>query len=206
MNGTASKAGLPRVGFIGCRLIIEEPPSHATPRQSRAGHRVTFRRPRSNRQDNMLGVWTNRDLAGTWSMAENAHRFQNGAAWPAFLSGRQLSLSLPFTPNNIAHRGEVVSNFFDNLLPDSDVMRRRLRDKFLTGSTETFGLLAAVASDGVDGVLLLPHGMAADRFGRIDAVPFDEAGVEQAIHTAITESRALGQLEPDDFRASIAGG
>ena len=186
MNGTASKAGLPRVGFIGCRLIIEEPPSHATPRQSRAGHRVTFRRPRSNRQDNMLGVWTNRDLAGTWSMAENAHRFQNGAAWPAFLSGRQLSISLLFTPNNIAHRGEVASNFFDNLLPDSDVMRRRLRDKFSTGSTETFGLLAAVASNGVGAVLLLPHGMAPDRFGRIDAVPFDEAGVEQAIHTAIT--------------------
>ena len=166
---------------------------------------VTFRRPRSNPQDSLLGVWTNGELVGTWSIAEGEHRFQYDADWTSSASGRQLSLSLPFTPSNMAHRGEAVRNFFDNLLPDSDVIRRRLRDKFSTGSTQTFDLLAAVGRDCVGAVQLLPQGMAPDGFDHIDAVPLDEAGVEHAIHTAVTGGRTLGQLEPDDFRVSIAG-
>lgn len=166
---------------------------------------VSFRRPRSKPQDSMLGVWANGERVGTWSMLQGEHRFEYASDWPTSPSGRQLSLSLPFTPNNAAHRGEVVKNFFDNLLPDSDAIRRRLRDKFSTTSTETFDLLAAVGRDCVGAVQLLPHGMRPDGFDRIDAVPLDEAGVAHAIETAVTAARTLGQLEPDDFRVSIAG-
>ncbi|NDP61526.1 MAG: type II toxin-antitoxin system HipA family toxin [Polaromonas sp.] len=165
---------------------------------------VTFRRPRSKPLDNLLGVWTNGERVGTWSIHDGEHRFKYAESWPAAPASRPLSLSLPFTPDNSPHRGEVVRNFFDNLLPDSDTLRRRIQGKFSTGSTQTFDLLAAVGRDCVGAVQLLPHTMAPEGFDSIDATPLDEAGVEHAIHSAITAG-TLGQLEEDDFRISIAG-
>ena len=166
---------------------------------------VTPRRPRSKPQDRMLAVWTNGERVGTWSILDGEHRFQYAESWPASPAGRPLSLSLPFTPDNVPHRGNVVLHFFDNLLPDSDTIRRRLRDKFTTGSTDTFALLAAIGRDCVGAVQLLPLGEEPTGFDRIDSVPLDEAGVEHAINTAVTGARVIGMLEADDFRVSIAG-
>ena len=166
---------------------------------------VTARRPRSKPQDRMLAVWTNGERLGTWSILDGEHRFQYAESWPASPAGRPLSLSLPFTPDNVPHRGNVVLHFFDNLLPDSDTIRRRLRDKFTTGSTDTFALLAAIGRDCVGAVQLLPPGEEPTGFDRIESVPLDEAGVEHAINTAVTGARVIGMLEADDFRVSIAG-
>lgn len=166
---------------------------------------VTFRRARSNPQDSRLGVWTNGERVGTWSITNGEHLLQYDESWPVSPASRPLSLSLPFTPQNVPHRGEVVRNFFDNLLPDSDTIRRRLRDKFSTGSTEPFALLAAIGRDCVGAVQLLPQSMSPEGFDRIDALPLDEAGVEHAIQSALSGGRAFGQLEPGDFRISIAG-
>lgn len=166
---------------------------------------VTFRSPRSSPQSRMLAVWANGELVGDWSVNGGEHRFQYTQSWPASAAARPLSLSLPLTPGNVAHRGEVVRCFFDNLLPDSTAIRRRLQDKFSTGSTDTFALLGAVGRDCVGAVQLLPPGQAPEGFDRIDAAPLNEAGVERAIDTAIAGSRVIGMPEPDDFRISIAG-
>jgi serine/threonine-protein kinase HipA len=166
---------------------------------------VSFRRPRSNPKDSMLVVWTNGERVGTWLIADGEHRFQYDESWPASPAGRPLSLSLPFTPNNAPHRGETVSNFFDNLLPDSDAIRRRMQGKFATASTDTFDLLAAVGRECVGAVQLLPVDMAPEGYDRIESAPLDEAGVERLIDIALTGGRVLGQMEEDDFRISIAG-
>ncbi len=166
---------------------------------------VTFRRPRTNPQDSVLGVWANGEHVGNWSLVDGEHRFKYDESWPASPAARWLSLSLPFTPDNLPHRGEVVRNFFDNLLPDSDSIRRRLRDKFATGSTEAFDLLAAIGRDCVGSVQLLPPDMAPDGFDRIEFLPLNEAEVEQAINHAVTGGRVVGQDMTDDLRISIAG-
>lgn len=153
----------------------------------------------------MLAVWANGERVGTWSLIGGEHRFQYADSWPRSAAARPLSLSLPLTPGNVPHRGDVVLNFFDNLLPDSDTIRRRLRDKFSTASTDTFALLSAVGRDCVGAVQLLPTDEEPVGFDRIEATPLDEAGVEQAINRAVTGGRVLGLQEPDDFRISIAG-
>ncbi len=153
----------------------------------------------------MLAVWANGERVGTWFLVDGEHRFQYAETWRTSPSGRRLSLSLPFTPDNLPHRGALVHNYFDNLLPDSDAIRRRLRDKFATGSTSAFELLAAVGRDCVGAVQLLPPGLEPRGFDRIEAAPLDETGVEHAINTAVTDTRVLGQLQEDDFRISIAG-
>ncbi|MES2360921.1 MAG: type II toxin-antitoxin system HipA family toxin [Pseudomonadota bacterium] len=166
---------------------------------------VTFRRSRTKPRDNELVVWTNGERVGNWSIGESEHRFQYDAAWLQSPAGRPLSLSLPFMPGNLPHRGQVVHNFFDNLLPDSDAIRRRLRDKFATGSTEAFELLSAIGRDCVGAVQLLAPDVLPEGFDRINAAPLDEAGVEQAINNAVTAGRVLGLQTEDDFRISIAG-
>jgi serine/threonine-protein kinase HipA len=166
---------------------------------------VTFRRPRTSPRDSTLGVWTNGEKVGLWTVADGEHRFQYAEEWLASSSVRRLSMSLPFMPDNTQHRGAVVRNFFDNLLPDSDAIRRRLRDKFSTKSTDTFALLAAIGRDCVGAVQLLPPGTEPDGFDRIDAKPLAVTGVEHAINSSVTDARVLGQLQDDDFRISIAG-
>ncbi|APW37720.1 toxin HipA [Rhodoferax koreense] len=166
---------------------------------------VTFRRPRSDPRDHMLAVWTNGEHVGTWSMVNGEHRFQYDEAWLASPATRWLSLSLPFTPENVAHRGAVVLNFFENLLPDSDAIRQRMQDRFATGSNAPFDLLAAVGRDCVGAIQLLPLGQAPVGFDRIEAKTLRDIGVEQAIHNAVAGGRVLGQFDDDDFRFSIAG-
>ena len=46
--------------------------------------------------------------------------------------GLPLSLSLPFNLQNLLTKGEKVANYFDNLLPDGDVIRRRVAERFRT--------------------------------------------------------------------------
>lgn len=166
---------------------------------------VTFRSPRSNPRDNTLAVWSNGERVGTWSVSAGEHRFQYDDGWLASPAGRRLSLSLPFTPGNVPHRGDVVRNFFDNLLPDSDAIRRRMADKFAKGIADTFDLLAAIGRDCVGAVQLLPLDQSPVGFDRIEAAPLVQAGVEMAIDSAVSGARVLGQQGEDDFRISIAG-
>ncbi len=166
---------------------------------------VSFRRPRTDPRQSTLAVWTNGERVGTWSVVSGEHRFQYDDAWLTSTAGRRLSVSLPFTPGNVPHRGEVVRNFFDNLLPDSDAIRRRMAGKFAQGSTHTFDLLAAVGRDCVGAVQLLPLDQKPEGFDRIEATPLDEAGVERLIDSAVSGARVLGQSADDDFRISIAG-
>ena len=166
---------------------------------------VAGRLPGKNRGGGKLAVWTNGLCVGTWALASGEHRFQYQEAWLASPATRMLSLSMPFTPGNAPHRGDVVRNFFDNLLPDSDVIRRRLQDKFVTPTSDAFDLLAAVGRDCVGAVQLLPVGAEPVGWNRIDAQPLDEAGVERIIDDAVTAPRVLGQAQAEDLRISIAG-
>src|ERR1700689_525702 len=99
-----------------------------------------------------LAIWANGKSVGTWYQERGTHVLQYDPAWAGSPEGRALSLALPFTPGNTPHRGETVENYFDNLLPDSNRIRSRLRSKFSTDSTEAFDLLAAIGRDCVGAV------------------------------------------------------
>ena len=124
-------------------------------------------------------------------------------AWAQSDEGRALSLSLPFTAG-LEHRGDAVTNYFDNLLPDSAEIRRRVRRRFHARSGEAFDLLAAIGRDCVGAVQLLPPGVAPDGWNRIDAEPLKDAEVERIL-ASVTSDAPLGQGEGDDLRISIAG-
>jgi serine/threonine-protein kinase HipA len=152
-----------------------------------------------------LIVWTNGQKVGQWTTAEGDHRFQYGDEWVASPAGRRLSLSLPFTPGNTVHRGAVVQNYFDNLLPDNDDIRRRLQSKFATPGIRPFDLLAAIGRDCVGAVQLLPPDEEPKGFDRIEASPLSDQEVELAIQSSLSSGRVLGQHDDGEFRISIAG-
>jgi serine/threonine-protein kinase HipA len=89
-----------------------------------------------------LVIWMNGIRVGIWTQKRGSHLLQYDPAWVQSPAGRALSLSLPFTPANQLHRAVIVPNFFDNLLPDSEAIRSRLRSKFAP-PTEAFELLLA---------------------------------------------------------------
>ncbi len=154
----------------------------------------------------ILVVWMNGLRVGTWTQSNRgSDTFQYDESWVDSPAARVLSLSMPFVPGNVPHRGTVVANFFDNLLPDSDAIRRRLRSRFSTESTEAFDLLTVIGRDCVGAVQLLPEGELPKRVHEIDAEPLTEKAVEQTIHAAISGSRMLGQKDDGEFRISIAG-
>ena len=152
-----------------------------------------------------LCIWMNGLRVGTWTQSRGSHLLQYDPAWVDSPAGRVLSLSLPFTPGNVAHRGDAVANYFDNLLPDSDAIRSRIRSRFTTASTEAFDLLTAIGRDCVGAVQLLPDGETPIGFDRIDAEPLTDAEVEQVIAANLSGGRVLGQPEADEFRISLAG-
>ena len=123
-----------------------------------------------------LVIWSNGVRIGRWIMpARGETELQYDTAWVESSSGRPLSLSLPFSRHNGPLKGAPVFNYFDNLLPDSDAIRRRVAERFRADSTEVFDLLAAVGRDCVGAVQLLPEGEAPSGFDRIEGVPHQQA-------------------------------
>ena len=159
-------------------------------------------RPPKSRQ---LNVWMNGELVGFWSIAASGrHEFRYADRWLGAPQARPLSLSLPLQPPDRPFRGALVEAFFENLLPDSPEIRRRVQARFGTATTAAFDLLAEIGRDCVGAVQLLPPDRQPEGVHRIDAIPLNEAAVADAIRAAVSV-RALGQRDRDDFRISIAG-
>jgi len=83
---------------------------------------------------------------GTWSLpARGPQEFSYSGAWLRSSQFRPLSLSLPAGLGATTLRGAAVESWFDNLLPDSNAIRRRAQGRFQAASTSAFDLLAARA-------------------------------------------------------------
>jgi serine/threonine-protein kinase HipA len=151
-----------------------------------------------------LTVWMNGEHVGEWTtLRTGTPVFRYQASWVQSPSARALSLSLPITADREL-RGEAVDHYFDNLLPDSSEIRRRIRTRFQTRSTDAFDLLSAVGRDCVGAVQLLQPGHTPERWNRITATPLTEAGVEATLRE-VTAATPLGAEEQNEFRISLAG-
>jgi serine/threonine-protein kinase HipA len=152
-----------------------------------------------------LWVWMNGERVGTWQRTRTGgHRFIYEASWLASDRVRPLSLSLPLTPDRTVS-GPVVANFFDNLLPDDQRIRRRVSARFKVGSTDVFELLQAIGRDCVGAVQLLPPDQPPAGFDRVDYEPMDEQAVCRHLRGITAEPGLGADQAPDDLRISIAG-
>ena len=156
-------------------------------------------------QARALSVWANGQRIGSWTIPSRGEvEFLYDAAWMNSPGGRPLSLSLPYTGRQ-ALRGERVRNFFDNLLPDSEPIRKRLATRFKTGSTEAFDLLQAIGRDCVGAVQLLGVDESPTDIDRIIGIPMSDEDIERLL-VQTTRTGPLAQPGDDeDLRISLAG-
>ena len=154
-----------------------------------------------------LSVWANGTRIGVWRIPPRGPmELQYDDAWIESPAGRPLSLSLPYSPNNLPLRGDAVLNYFDNLLPDSEAIRARIASRFRTVSTDTFDLLQVIGRDCAGAVQLLDEDDAPHDVASIRGTPLTETGVEALLEQTVS-GRALGTsgADGDEFRLSLAG-
>ena len=152
-----------------------------------------------------LSVWSNGERVGSWIIPPRGEtQFFYDKTWRESAVGRPLSLSLPYTGDQPL-RGDVVRNFFDNLLPDSEPIRKRLAVHHKLASIEAFDLLQEIGRDCVGAVQLLKENEAPTDIERIDGSPMSEEDVERHL-IQITQPGSPGRGEDADaLRIALAG-
>ena len=152
-----------------------------------------------------LNIWMNGIPVGYWETTRQGERLGYFDEWLADEQARPLSLSLPFLPGNAPYQGQIVTDYFDNLLPDNDAIRRRLAQRHQAGGTDAFHLLAKLGRDCVGAIQLLPEDETPSDVYEIRGEVLNTAGIARRLRNT-TSAQALGQYAHDeDLRFSIAG-
>ena len=152
-----------------------------------------------------LDIWMNGQYVGQWFWTRTgAPGLHYDAVWVQSPNARPLSVSLPIPAGGGDVMGAKVEHYFDNLLPDSNHIRERLRRRFGAPSIRAADLLAAIGRDCVGAVQLMPAGKMPPRHDAIESTPLTEAQVETLIED-IDNDAPNDDSPARDFRISIAG-
>lgn len=154
-----------------------------------------------------LHLWANGDYVGRWTVNANGDsELAYDAGWRQSKLGRPISLSLPFNMRDEPLKGAKVSNYFEGLLPDSDIIRKRVATRFKTGSLDPFDLLAAVGRDCVGALQLLPEGAKPGGLVHVAGIAVSEEDIERHLLEVVNlERHGAADDADDDFRISLAG-
>jgi serine/threonine-protein kinase HipA len=152
--------------------------------------------------DDRLDIFMNGLRIGEWLPRRNSFKYDEN--WCESEYARSLSLSMPITPANKTYQGLVVQNYFDNLLPDSDNIRRRLAVKFKAKDTTTAALLSAIGRDCVGAIQIVPHGSSIAQVQGIVGIPLTDAQIAQILRNT-TSAQPIKHDFNDGLRLSIAG-
>jgi serine/threonine-protein kinase HipA len=152
--------------------------------------------------DRRLNVLMNGILIGNLEKnSKGGLTFAYNQHWLQMPGARPISLSLPLVTQSFD--GDVVYNFFDNLLPDNLQIRARIQAKFQVATNQPFDLLASIGKDCVGAIQFLdgdiPTGIKEIHFEPVK-------NKELATILRGYQDYPLGMTDgTSDFRISIAG-
>ena len=129
-----------------------------------------------------------------------AQEFVYNESWQMATYAIPISLSMPLTERK--HKGDVVYNFFDNLLPDNKEIRQRIQKNFGTKTDQSFDLLASIGQDCVGAIQLLSEATAVN-VKAIECTPMNEHEIAESLRNY--QTLPLGMSKDEDFRISLAG-
>lgn len=148
-----------------------------------------------------LYVYMNEIHVGTLVRGPVSHlQFTYDQSWLDLKDTRPISLSMPLT--EIPYKGAIVDYYFDNLLPDSDLIRQRIQARFNSPSKKCFDLLSLIGGDCVGALQILTQPKVKNA-RKISAVPMTEQKIARLLMHYKTAP--LGMDRELDFRISIAG-
>jgi serine/threonine-protein kinase HipA len=149
-----------------------------------------------------LSVWMNNRRIGLLDKESNGvTRFSYDDNWLDWEHAIPVSLSLPLQREYFS--GPLVSDVFENMLPDVDAIRRAIATRVGAVGTDAFSLLAKIGRDCVGALQFLEADADRPVTGKIDAIPLDEAQIEHLL-TTLGQTH-LGMQSDEGFRISIAG-
>lgn len=144
----------------------------------------------------------NRSVGALSKAAGGAIDFQYDPNWLEWEHALPVSLSLPLRED--PYRGEKVVAVFDNLLPDSDTLRRRVAERVGAEGADAYSLLAAIGRDCVGALQFVGVDEAYEGdTAAITGAAIDEAGIERLLQGL--SQAPLGLSRDDTFRISVAG-
>ena len=101
------------------------------------------------RQYQDLNVYMNGFRVGTLRRESTGNLiFTYDLDWLGWENTRPISLSMPLT--EVPYKGHVVNNYFDNLLPDSELIRKRIQARFSVPSNNCFDILSYIGADCIE--------------------------------------------------------
>src|SRR5262249_42596369 len=86
--------------------------------------------------------------------------FTYEASWLEEKNARPISISMPLT--EIPYKEEKVYNFFNNLFPDSEIIRNRIQARFKTSTNLFFDLLSQIGRECAGALQLLTEPLSTD--------------------------------------------
>jgi serine/threonine-protein kinase HipA len=150
-----------------------------------------------------LGVFVNgRRVGSLRKETSGAIDFQYDGSWLQWEYTFPVSLSLPLREDRYV--GRSVLAVFDNLLPDSAAIRRRLAERTQAEGGDAYGLLTAIGRDCVGALQFLPGDEVPEAMG----APQGQIVSDKRIAAILADLHhtPLGlSSEEEEFRISIAG-
>jgi serine/threonine-protein kinase HipA len=149
-----------------------------------------------------LQVLQNGDRVGLLRQeTSGATTFRYDAGWLERERAFPISLSLPL--REAAYSGAPVLAVFENLLPDSDILRRLIATRVHAAGTDAYSLLMRVGRDCAGALQFLPESEKPSMVGEVRGTPLDQQQVSTLL--ASLAAAPLGMTEEIAFRISIAG-
>ncbi len=149
-----------------------------------------------------LNVFLNSRLVGQLVRESSGGvSFAYARDWLEWEHRMPVSLSLPLQENR--YSGAPVMAVFDNLLPDSDVIRRRVAERVGAEGVDAFSLLSQIGRDCIGALQFLPDGQEPQPMSELTGEPVDEAQIGAILSDL--DLAPLGIRRENDFRISVAG-
>ncbi len=149
-----------------------------------------------------LDIYINNRLAGLLlKESGGAISFSYAGSWLDWENRFPVSLSLPLS--DTTYRGAPVDAVFDNLLPDTQEIRKKLAERTGAAGTDAWSLLEEIGRDCVGAMQFLHEGEKPNALGAIEGERVSDKQIEQIL--ANLGIIPLGINPEHAFRISVAG-
>ena len=149
-----------------------------------------------------LDVYMNRRKVGQYFRdPDGAFAFTYAAEWLAWENTLPISRSLPLRSERYV--GPPVIAVFENLLPDSDDIRRRVAERVGADGVDAYSLLAQIGRDCVGALQFLAKGEVPGDSRVLTGEPLSEEQIAGMLKDL--GRMPLGMRAERDFRISVAG-
>lgn len=149
-----------------------------------------------------LDVYMNRRKVGQYFREpDGAFAFTYAPEWLAWENTLPISRALPLRPERYV--GPPVIAVFENLLPDSDVIRRRVAERVGADGVDAYSLLARIGRDCVGALQFLPEGEVPQDGRELTGEPLTNDQIAAMLKDL--GRTPLGIRAERDFRISVAG-